>query len=66
MDSDPNMRRYGKAFDPRSAHEVLRERTAARLEKQEQAEMEKHAAKPKKTEQWSPEHNGCLYQKYGP
>ncbi len=28
-DADPNMRRYAKPFDPRSAHEVLRERIAA-------------------------------------
>ena len=47
LDSDSNMRRYGKSFDPRSAHEVLLERTAANLKKREQAELEEHAAKPK-------------------
>ena len=45
MDSDPNMKRYGKSYDPRSAHEVLSERTQARLKQQEEAEMEKRAAK---------------------
>jgi len=38
MDADNNMRRYGKAVDPRSAHEVIKERTAANLKKREQAE----------------------------
>jgi len=47
LDADPNMSRYGKAYDPRSAHEVLLERTAASLKKREQAEMEKRATKPK-------------------
>jgi DNA helicase HerA-like ATPase len=32
-DKDRNMKLYGKAVDPRSAHEVLRERMAATLEK---------------------------------
>jgi len=53
-DADPNMRRYAKPFDPRSAHEVLNERIAASLkqkqqaevEKQKQAEKEKAAKKP--------------------
>jgi hypothetical protein len=47
MDKDRNMKLYGKAVDPRSAHEVLRERMAATVEKQEQAELEKRAGKPK-------------------
>ncbi len=42
---DPNMRLYGKAQDPRSAHEILVERTAEKLKAQEQAELEKRAAK---------------------
>ncbi len=42
---DNNMRRYRDAFDPRSAHEMLRERMAAALEKEQQAEREKQAAK---------------------
>ncbi len=42
---DPNMRLYGKSQDPRSAHEILAERTAAKLKAQEQAELEKRAAK---------------------
>jgi DNA helicase HerA-like ATPase len=54
-DADPNMRRYAKAFDPRSAHEVLNERIAASLkqrqqaerEQQQQDEQEKQARKPK-------------------
>jgi DNA helicase HerA-like ATPase len=45
LDNDPNMRRYGKPYDPRSAHEVLLERTAKRLKQQEQAELEERAAK---------------------
>ena len=45
--ADPNMKRYGQAYDPRSAHEVLQERTAASLKQQEEAELEKRAAKDK-------------------
>jgi hypothetical protein len=47
--SDPNMKRYAQPYDPRSAHEILLERTAARLKQQEQDELEKRAeaAKPK-------------------
>ncbi len=50
LDTDPNMKRYGKAYDPRSAHEVLLERTSARLKQQEQADLEVRATqkKPKK------------------
>lgn len=44
LDADMNMKRYGQAYDPRSAHEVLVERTAAKLKQQEQAELEKRAA----------------------
>jgi DNA helicase HerA-like ATPase len=47
LERDPNMRLYGKSVDSRSAHEVLVERTAARLKQQEQAELEKRAAKAK-------------------
>lgn len=57
LDKDPNMKRYGEAFDPHSAHEVLKERALANLKKQEQAEQElarqeqaekeSRAAKPK-------------------
>jgi DNA helicase HerA-like ATPase len=42
---DPNMRRYGTAHDPRSAHEILLERTEARLKQQEEAELAERAAK---------------------
>jgi hypothetical protein len=44
-----NMKRYAQPYDPRSAHEVLLERTAARLKRQEQAEAEEKtaAASPK-------------------
>ncbi|QFU75841.1 DUF853 family protein [Halioglobus maricola] len=45
MDRDPNMRRYGESIDPRSAHEVLSERTQARLEQQQEAELKERAAK---------------------
>jgi len=47
LDKDRNMKRYGQPMDPRSAHEVLVERTAARLKQREEAELEKRAAKTK-------------------
>jgi len=47
LDADPNMSRYGKAYDPRSAHEVLLERTAESLKKREKAELAKRSTKPK-------------------
>ena len=46
-DKDRNMRRYGEAFDPRSAHEVLRERMTATLKKEKQAELKKRSTRPK-------------------
>jgi hypothetical protein len=45
LDRDPNMRLYGKAQDPRSAHEILLERTAAALKQREEAELQKQAEK---------------------
>mgnify|MGYP001817386103 FL=1 len=42
---DGNMRRYGQPFDPRSAHEVLVERTATRLRQQEEADLAERAAR---------------------
>lgn len=49
--ADMNMKRYGQPYDPRSAHEVLLERTAARQKQQEQelerAKAEKEAARAK-------------------
>ena len=45
LDRDPNMRRYGTSVDPRSAHEVLSERTQARLDAQQEEEMRKRAEK---------------------
>tara|TARA_R110002110_G_scaffold66978_1_gene182988 strand:- start:77239 stop:78708 length:1470 start_codon:yes stop_codon:yes gene_type:complete len=42
--TDINQKRYKDAFDPRSAHEVLVERTAAKLKQQQDAELEKRAA----------------------
>ncbi len=45
LDREPNMRRYGEAVDPRSAHEVLSERTQARLKQQEETELAERAAK---------------------
>ena len=47
LDRDPNMRLYGKATDPRSAHEILLERTAAKLKATEEAELAKRAEKAK-------------------
>ena len=43
--ADHNMKRYAQPYDPRSAHEVLVERTAEKLQQQEQAELEKRAAR---------------------
>ncbi len=48
LDRDPNMRLYGKTQDPRSAHEILQERTAERLKAQEEATLKERAATPKK------------------
>jgi len=45
LDKDANQKRYGQPYDPRSAHEVLLERTAARLKQQEEAELEQRAAR---------------------
>ncbi|MBP6683728.1 MAG: DUF853 family protein, partial [Halioglobus sp.] len=47
--ADPNMKRYSQAYDPRSAHEVLLERVAARQKQAEKAKVEQQAsaAKPK-------------------
>jgi DNA helicase HerA-like ATPase len=42
--TDVNMKRYGQPYDPRSAHEVLLERTAERLKQREAAELEERAA----------------------
>ena len=47
LDRDPNMRRYGEAFDPRSAHEVLSERTQARLKQQQDSESAERTIKAK-------------------
>ena len=45
LDKDPNQKRYSQPYDPQSAHEVLLERVATRLKKQEQAALEERAAK---------------------
>lgn len=45
LERDINQQRYREPFDSRSAYEVLMERTAARLKQQEEAELEKRAAK---------------------
>jgi hypothetical protein len=42
--ADHNMKRYGQSYDPRSAHEILVERTAAALKKKQEAELEQRAA----------------------
>jgi len=47
LDADPNMKRYGKSYDPRSAHEMLLERMKANLAKKEKVELEKRSASPK-------------------
>ena len=53
LDRDPNMRRYGEAYDPRSAHEVLSERTQARLKQQQDPESAERTTKAKsKKKQW--------------
>jgi DNA helicase HerA-like ATPase len=43
LEGDANMRRYGLPYDPHSAHEVLVERMAARLQQREQAELARRA-----------------------
>ena len=45
MERDPNLRRYKDAVDPRSAHEVLAERVARRLELEAQAKREEEVAR---------------------
>ena len=45
LDQDINQTRYKDPYDSRSAYEVLLERTAASLKKQEEAELEQRAAK---------------------
>jgi hypothetical protein len=45
LQHDPNQRLYLESVDPRSAHEILAERTAERLKQQEEAELAKRAAK---------------------
>jgi len=47
LDGDPNMKRYGKSYDPRSAHEVLTERMKTKLEHKNKAELEKRSSKPR-------------------
>lgn len=51
FDNDRNLKRYGKAFDPRSAHEVLREKIEANKKREvelEQQHIEKKAKAPKR------------------
>jgi len=45
LDKDMNQKRYGQPYDPRSAHEMLFERTAARLKEQQEVELAQRAAK---------------------
>jgi hypothetical protein len=47
LERDPNMRLYSKTQDPRSAHEILLERTAVKLQATEEAELAKRAEKAK-------------------
>jgi len=43
--ADTNMRRYAQPYDPRSAHEILLERTAAQLKAREEAARAEQEAK---------------------
>ncbi|TGD75168.1 DUF853 family protein [Mangrovimicrobium sediminis] len=45
IERDPNLRLYGTAVDPRSAHEVLTERMKAMQAEQDEAELKKRAKK---------------------
>ncbi len=47
MAHDPNLRRYRDPIDPRSAHEILRERAEAALMRQEEATKNQQEAKAK-------------------
>lgn len=48
LDKDRNLRRYGETFDPRSAHEILRERIDETLKEKEAEEQKKQREKAKK------------------
>lgn len=48
LDKDINGKRYGETMDPRSAHEVLVERTAQRQKAEQEAELAAREAKEKK------------------
>ncbi|MDG1946124.1 MAG: DUF853 family protein [Halioglobus sp.] len=45
LDKDINQKRYGVPIDPRSAHEILLERTAARQKQEHETELAERAAK---------------------
>ncbi|GAB5450115.1 MAG: DUF853 domain-containing protein [Halioglobus sp.] len=45
LDKDINQKRYKEAMDPRSAHEILAERTAARQKAEQEAELAAREAK---------------------
>ena len=45
LDKDMNQKRYVEPIDPRSAHEILLERTAARQKQEQEAELAERAAK---------------------
>ena len=47
LDADPNMKRYAKPYDRRSAHEQLLERMKTNLTKKEKTELENRSASPK-------------------
>ena len=47
LEKDINQKRYVETLDPRSAHEVLLERTAARQKKEQEAELAARATKEK-------------------
>jgi len=48
LDKDRNLRRYGETFEPRSAHEILRERIDETLKEKEAEEQKKQREKAKK------------------
>ena len=47
--ADINQKRYAEAIDPRSAHEILMERTAMRQKEEQQAELAERSAKADKS-----------------
>ena len=66
LDNDINQKRYSQPIDPRSAHEVLLERTADKLKQLEETELAERAAKaqgPNKTARRGRESAGEAFMK---